>query len=319
VAAHEPVLVEEAVDALAIAAPGHGARLYVDATFGRGGHAARILERLGAQDRLLAIDRDPEAVATARARFGAEPRLLVAGAAFGSLASLVQAHGQGRACAGILFDLGVSSPQLDDAQRGFSFQADGPLDMRMDPSRGQSAAAWLARAAVDEIRDVIRELGEERHAGRIARAIVDARGREPIGRTGQLADVIRRAVRGRDGGKHPATRSFQAIRMHVNDELGELSRGLDAALDVLAPGGRLAVISFHSLEDRMVKQFMRQQAQPDPAWARLPVPPPFDPALRLVGKKVRAADEEVTRNPRARSAILRVAERLAAPPVRSVN
>jgi 16S rRNA (cytosine1402-N4)-methyltransferase len=316
VAAHEPVLVEEAVDALAIGAHAGRPRLYVDATFGRGGHAARILERLGPEDLLLAIDRDPEAVAAARARFHAQPRLLVAGAAFGSLASLVQAHGEGRACAGILFDLGVSSPQLDDPRRGFSFQADGPLDMRMDPARGESAAAWLARAPGDEIRDVIRELGEERHAGRIARAIVEARGREAITGTAQLAAIIGRAARGRDAGKHPATRTFQAIRMHVNDELGELARGLDAALEVLAPGGRLAVISFHSLEDRMVKRFMRRQAQPDPDWARLPVAPPFAPALRLVGRKQRAGEAELRRNPRARSAILRVAERLAAPPVR---
>jgi 16S rRNA (cytosine1402-N4)-methyltransferase len=229
---------------------------------------------------------------------------------------LVQAHGEGRPCAGILFDLGVSSPQLDDPSRGFSFQADGPLDMRMDPARGESAAAWLARAPVDEIRDVIAELGEERHAGRIARAIVETRGQQPITRTAQLAQVIARAARGRDAGKHPATRSFQAIRMHVNDELGELRRGLGAAMDVLAPGGRLAVISFHSLEDRLVKQFMRRQAQPDPAWAHLPVAPPFAPALKLVGKKRKAADAEVARNPRARSAILRVAERLDAPPVR---
>jgi 16S rRNA (cytosine1402-N4)-methyltransferase len=314
VAEHEPVLVEEAVDALAIAASGAAPRLYVDATFGRGGHSARILQRLGPDDRLLAIDRDPEAIAAARARFESEPRVVVVGAAFGALASLVAAHGDGRRCAGILFDLGVSSPQLDDPARGFSFQADGPLDMRMDPARGESAAAWLARAADDEIRDVIRELGEERHAGRIARAIVAARGVEPITRTGQLAEIIARTVRGRDG-KHPATRSFQAIRMHVNDELGELSRGLDAAMQALSPGGRLAVISFHSLEDRMVKQFMRRQAQPDPAWARLPVAPPFDPALKLIGRKQRAAAAEVARNPRARSAILRVAERTAAPVV----
>lgn len=313
-AEHEPVLVEEAVDALAIAASGAAPRLYVDATFGRGGHSARILQRLGPDDRLLAIDRDPEAIAAARARFESEPRVVVVGAAFGALASLVAAHGDGRRCAGILFDLGVSSPQLDDPARGFSFQADGPLDMRMDPARGESAAAWLARAADDEIRDVIRELGEERHAGRIARAIVAARGVEPITRTGQLAEIIARTVRGRDG-KHPATRSFQAIRMHVNDELGELSRGLDAAMQALSPGGRLAVISFHSLEDRMVKQFMRRQAQPDPAWARLPVAPPFDPALKLIGRKQRAAAAEVARNPRARSAILRVAERTAAPVV----
>ncbi len=315
-AEHEPVLVEEAVDALAIAAPGPSARLYVDATFGRGGHSARILQRLGPHDRLLAIDRDPAAIAAARARFEPEPRVVVVGAAFGALASLVAAHGDGRRCAGILFDLGVSSPQLDDADRGFSFQADGPLDMRMDPTRGESAAEWIARAADDEIRDVIRDLSEERHAGRIARAIVAARGVAPITRTGQLAEIIARAVRGRDG-KHPATRSFQAIRMHVNDELGELARGLDAAMEALAPGGRLAVISFHSLEDRMVKQFMRRQAQPDPAWARLPVAPAFDPALKLVGRKQRASEDEVRRNPRARSAILRVAERTAAPAVRA--
>jgi 16S rRNA (cytosine1402-N4)-methyltransferase len=185
----------------------------------------------------------------------------------------------------------------------------------MDPARGEAAADWLARAPGDEIRDVIRALGEERHAGRIARAICEARAREPITRTRQLAELIARAVRGRDGGKHPATRSFQAIRMHINDELGELARGLDAALAALAPGGRLAVISFHSLEDRMVKQFMRRQAQPDPAWARLPVAPEFRPALRLIGRKQRASEQELTRNPRARSAILRVAERLDAPAI----
>ncbi|HUG72696.1 MAG TPA: 16S rRNA (cytosine(1402)-N(4))-methyltransferase RsmH [Steroidobacteraceae bacterium] len=313
---HEPVLVEEALDALAITAHAGAPSLYVDATFGRGGHAARILERLGPEERLLAIDRDPAAIAAAGARFGAEPRVVVVGAAFSALASLVEAHGQGRACRGILFDLGVSSPQLDDPARGFSFQADGPLDMRMDTARGESAATWLARAPGDEIRDVIRELGEERHAGRIARAIVAARGFEPITRTGQLAQLVARAVRGRDGGKHPATRSFQAIRMHVNDELGELRRGLDAALEALVPGGRLAVISFHSLEDRMVKHFMRHQSQPDPAWARLPLAPDFTPALRAVGKKQRAGDAELQRNPRSRSAILRVAERLDAPPVK---
>nr|PZN63168.1 MAG: 16S rRNA (cytosine(1402)-N(4))-methyltransferase [Pseudomonadota bacterium] len=312
-AEHEPVLVEEAVEALAIAAPADAPRLYVDATFGRGGHAARILAHLGPEDRLLALDRDPEAVAAARARFHADPRFVVVHAAFGALAPLVAAHGDGRRCAGILFDLGVSSPQLDDATRGFSFQADGPLDMRMDPSHGQSAAAWLARAAEPEIRDVIRELGEERHAGRIARAIVAARGVAPITPTAQLAAIVARAAPRHDG-RHPATRTFQAIRMQVNDELGQLERGLQGALASLSPGGRLAVISFHSLEDRMVKQFMRRHAQPDPAWARLPVPPPFEPALRIIGRKQRPSDAEVARNPRARSAILRVAERTAAPP-----
>jgi 16S rRNA (cytosine1402-N4)-methyltransferase len=314
-AEHEPVLVEEAVTALAIGAGGAAPRLYVDATFGRGGHAARILAALGSDDRLLAIDRDPAAVAAARRRFEAEPRFVVVGAAFSALEALVATHGEGRACGGVLFDLGVSSPQLDEAARGFSFQQDGPLDMRMDPTAGESAAAWLARAAGDEIRDVIGRLGEERFAGRIARAIVDHRELEPLASTGQLAQIVARAVRTREAGKHPATRTFQAIRMHVNDELGELERGLDAALRVLAPGGRLAVISFHSLEDRIVKQFMRRQAQPDPAWARLPVAPPFAPALKLVGKKQRAGTAELAANPRARSAILRVAERLDAPPV----
>jgi 16S rRNA (cytosine1402-N4)-methyltransferase len=187
--------------------------------------------------------------------------------------------------------------------------------MRMDPESGRSAADWVARASCDEIRDVIGGLGEERFAGRIARAIVEQRSVEPIVTTARLAGIVASAVRTREGGKHPATRTFQAIRMHVNDELGELARGLDAAMQVLEPGGRLVVISFHSLEDRIVKQFMRRQAQPDPAWARLPVAPDFSPALRLVGKKQRAGDAETARNPRARSAILRAAERLDAPPV----
>jgi 16S rRNA (cytosine1402-N4)-methyltransferase len=316
---HKPVLVEEVVEALALGASVGTAEpgLYVDATFGRGGHAARILDALAADSRLLAIDRDPQAVAAAQRRFHAEPRLLVVRAAFGSLASLVAAHGQGRPCRGILFDLGVSSPQLDEAARGFSFQADGPLDMRMDPSHGVSAAQWLARATADEIRDVIGSLGEERFAGRIARAIVETRAREPIATTAQLARIVGGAVRTRERGKHPATRTFQALRMHVNDELGELQRGLDAARDVLAPGGRLAVISFHSLEDRMVKQFMRREAQPDPAWAHLPVPPPFTPRLRLIGRKRRAGEAELASNPRSRSAILRVAERLPAADARA--
>ncbi|MET0280588.1 MAG: 16S rRNA (cytosine(1402)-N(4))-methyltransferase RsmH [Steroidobacteraceae bacterium] len=314
-AEHEPVLVEEAVAALAIGAGEGAPRLYVDATFGRGGHAARILAAMGAEDRLLAIDRDPQAIAAARSRFDAEPRVVVVHAAFGALESLVAAHGEGRPCGGILFDLGVSSPQLDQAARGFSFQQDGPLDMRMDTQSGDTAAAWLASAPSDEIRDVIGQLGEERFAGRIARSIVEQRAVEPILTTAQLAQVVARAVRTREGGKHPATRTFQAIRMHINDELGELTRGLDAALQALADGGRLAVISFHSLEDRIVKQFMRDQAQPDPAWARLPVAPPFAAALRLVGKKQRASEAELARNPRARSAMLRVAERTAAPRV----
>jgi 16S rRNA (cytosine1402-N4)-methyltransferase len=312
---HAPVLVEEAVAALAIGAVAAQPRLYVDATFGRGGHTARILQSLGPSDRLLAIDRDPAAIAAAGRRFEPEPRLVVARAAFGTLDTLVETYGEGRACGGILFDLGVSSPQLDEAARGFSFQHDGPLDMRMDPQSGESAAGWLARATSDEIRDVIGTLGEERFAGRIARAITEQRALEPITTTGRLAQIVSGAARTRERGKHPATRTFQAIRMHVNDELGELSRGLAAALRALAPGGRLAVISFHSLEDRMVKHFMRRESQPDPAWARLPVAPPFEPSLRLIGKKLRAGAAELDANPRSRSAILRVAERLDAAPV----
>ncbi|MGC4029867.1 MAG: 16S rRNA (cytosine(1402)-N(4))-methyltransferase RsmH [Steroidobacteraceae bacterium] len=314
---HKPVLVEEAVAALGLAPGMPGDGLYVDATFGRGGHSARILDLLGPEGRLLAIDRDPQAIAAAHRRFPAQPRLVVVRAAFSALESLVAQHGEGRPCRGILLDLGVSSPQLDVAERGFSFRLDGPLDMRMDPQGGHSAAQWLAKASSDEIRDVIGRLGEERFAGRIARAIVEARGRAPIETTGQLSQIVAGAVRTREAGKHPATRTFQALRMHVNDELGQLEAGLEAALDVLAPGGRLAVISFHSLEDRLVKQFIRRESQPDPAWAHLPFAPPHDPALRQVGKKIRADEAEVAANPRARSAILRVAERLGGAPRRA--
>jgi 16S rRNA (cytosine1402-N4)-methyltransferase len=211
----------------------------------------------------------------------------------------------------VLFDLGVSSPQLDDPSRGFSFRADGPLDMRMDATRGEPVSAWLARAGVDEIREVIATLGEERFARRVAQAIVSARATLPLTRTSQLAEVVSRAVRTREPGKHPATRTFQALRMFINDELGQLERGLVAATDALALGGRLAVITFHSLEDRAVKQFMQAGSSIAPELARLPViPPSAEPRLRLVGRKTRPSDEEVRRNPRARSAMLRVAERL---------
>jgi 16S rRNA (cytosine1402-N4)-methyltransferase len=313
---HKPVLVEEALVGLGLGADAtSGPRdgLFVDATFGRGGHSARILQALGPDGRLLAIDRDPQAVAAAGQRFAADPRFTVVHAPFGALQSLVAAHGGGRPVRGILFDLGVSSPQLDEAGRGFSFQADGPLDMRMDPTRGESAAQWLARASADEIRDVIGRLGEERFAGRVARTIVESRALEPITRTAQLASIVARAVRTREPGKHPATRSFQAIRMHVNDELGEIERGLEASLKLLSPGGRLAVISFHSLEDRLVKQFMRRESQPDPALAKLPMlPAGYAPRLNLVGRKQKASAEEVAVNPRSRSAVLRIAERTEA-------
>ncbi len=314
---HIPVLVEEAVEGLGLAAarPSQDAQresLYVDATLGRGGHAARILAHLGEHERLLAVDRDPQAVAAGRQRFAHDPRVVVVHAAFGEIEALVAAHGGGRACRGILLDLGVSSPQLDEAARGFSFQQDGPLDMRMDPSRGQTAAQYLASAPADEIRNVIATLGEERFAARIARAVVEARGRAPLTRTAELAQLVARAVPTREAGRNPATRTFQALRMHVNDELGEIARALRGALQVLAPLGRLAVISFHSLEDRLVKNFMREHSSEPPELRHLPMlPANFAPPMRLVGRKRRASAVEVAANPRSRSATLRVAERNA--------
>lgn len=302
---HIPVLVEEVLQGLAPKADG----LYVDATFGRGGHTARLLETLGGEGRVLALDRDPQAIDAGRVRFAAEVRLALVQASFADLRQIVLEHAGGRPVAGVLFDLGVSSPQLDEAARGFSFAQDGPLDMRMDPSRGEPVAAWLARASVDEMREVIATLGEERFAGRVAGAIAAARERETLTRTRQLASVVAGAVRTRDG-KHPATRTFQALRMYVNDELGQLERGLAAAVDVLAPGGRLVAIAFHSLEDRLVKRFMQRESGPDRVLAKLPIMPPHAaPRLRLVGGKRRAGAAEIAVNPRARSAVLRVAER----------
>ena len=301
------MLAAEALDGLALEAGGY----YVDATFGRGGHTALILQALGREGRLLALDRDPQAVAAGRRRFTGEVRLTLLHASFADLATLVPANAPERPCGGVLFDLGVSSPQLDDPQRGFSFRADGPLDMRMDPTHGESVAAWLARAGLDEIRQVIATFGEERFARRVAQAIVTARRTQPISRTGELAAIVSAAVRTREPGKHPATRTFQALRMFVNDELGQLERGLSAALEVLKPGGRLAVISFHSLEDRTVKRFMQRESQVDPALRALPlIPAHARPRLKLSGRKLRPAPAELARNPRARSALLRVAERL---------
>jgi len=229
------------------------------------------------------------------------------------IAARVSQLAPGRAVRGILFDLGVSSPQLDDPARGFSFRADGPLDMRMDPTSGEPVSAWLARAGEPEIREVIAKLGEERFARRIAADIVAARGKTPLTSTLQLAEVVARAVRTREPGKNPATRTFQALRMHINDELGQLRRALDAALELLAVGGRLAVISFHSLEDRMVKQFIQQHSSVDPVYAGLPViPENFQPRLKRLGGKIRAGEAELARNPRARSSVLRVAEKVRA-------
>ena len=300
------MLAAEALDGLALEAGGY----YVDATFGRGGHTALILQALGREGRLLALDRDPQAVAAGRRRFTGEVRLTLLHASFADLATLVPANAPERPCSGVLFDLGVSSPQLDDPQRGFSFRADGPLDMRMDPTHGEPVAAWLARAGLDEIRQVIATFGEERFARRVAQAIVSARRTQAIGRTAELAAIVSAAVRTREPGKHPATRTFQALRMFINDELGQLERGLAAALEVLRPGGRLAVISFHSLEDRAVKRFMQRESQVDPALRDLPlIPAQARPRLKLIGRKLRPTPAELARNPRARSALLRVAER----------
>lgn len=305
--AHEPVLVDEALALLSVEAGGY----YVDATFGRGGHTARLLAAVGREGRVLALDRDPEAIEAGRRRFAGEVRLTLVHAPFSALRQLVPAGAPGRACRGVLFDLGVSSPQLDDPQRGFSFRADGPLDMRMDPTRGEPVSAWLDRASLDEIRQVISTYGEERYARRVAQAIVDARRKAPIERTGALAALVARAVPTREPGKHPATRTFQALRIEVNDELGELEKGLEAAVEVLAPGGRLAVISFHSLEDRVVKRFLKRASSVDPALAELPeIPPAARPRLALVGRKTRPGTAESQRNPRARSALLRGAEKL---------
>jgi 16S rRNA (cytosine1402-N4)-methyltransferase len=305
---HIPVLAAEALAGLALEAGGY----YVDATFGRGGHTSLLLQALGREGRVLALDRDPQAIASGRQRFPDEMRLTLVHASFADLGTLVPAHAHARACRGVLFDLGVSSPQLDDPRRGFSFRADGPLDMRMDPTRGEPVSAWLARAGVDEIRQVIATLGEERFARRVAQAIVAARRERALTRTGELAALIAGAVRTREPGKHPATRTFQALRMFINDETGQLEHGLSGALDALAPGGRLAVTSFHSLEDRVVKRFMQRESQIDPALRELPlVPAAARPRLKLIGRKIRPGPAELQKNPRARSALLRVAERLA--------
>jgi len=307
--AHRPVLLEEALAALRIAPEGR----YVDGTFGRGGHAAAILERLGGSGQLLAVDRDPEAVAAARARFGSDPRFAIEQGSFAMVEEMVARRGWTGEVNGILLDLGLSSPQLDDPARGFSFRQEGPLDMRMDPESDRSAAEWIAEAGEAEIVSVLHEYGEERFARRIAAAIVRARQETPIRTTRQLAGVVARAQPRRDPHKDPATRTFQAIRIHINRELEALDALLDQTERVLAPGGRLAVISFHSLEDRRVKRFIRRAER----GAELPPDLPVreaerpQPRLRAIGRPIRAGAEEVAQNPRARSAILRVAERAA--------
>jgi len=306
---HQTVLLREAVDALEI----NPAGTYVDGTFGRGGHSRAILERLGPNGRLLAIDRDPEAVALAREMN--DQRLFVVHQCFGELAEALQRARIeiGEGVDGVLLDIGVSSPQLDDGRRGFSFRQDAPLDMRMDTSQGETVAQWLQRVDVQEITEVIRDYGEERFAFQIAKKIVAARRERPLATTGELAALVRATVRTREPGQDAATRTFQALRIHINQELEQLSLALPQAIALLRQGGRLVVISFHSLEDRIVKRFMRDQAAAD----RLPRGLPLraaelpSPALRLVGKLTRASVAEVAANPRARSAVMRVAEKLA--------
>ena len=310
VLAHRTVLLREAVEALAIKPSG----LYVDGTFGRGGHSRAILERLGPDGRLLALDRDPQAVAAARQI--SDRRLIVEHRPFAELGDAVRQAGFG-SVDGVLLDIGVSSPQIDEGARGFSFRFDAALDMRMDTSQGETAASFLARADIKEITEVIRNYGEERFAFQIAKKIVAARSERPVTTTGQLAALVREAVRTREPGQDPATRTFQALRIHVNQELDQLALVLPQAVDILAVGGRLAVISFHSLEDRIVKHFMREQSS-DMLPKHLPLRSaelPL-PRLRLVGKPVKAGDEEVAANPRARSAVMRVAERLDGGPAR---
>lgn len=304
---HRPVLVSEVLAALAVRPDG----CYVDATFGRGGHAAAILERLGPTGSLLALDRDPAAAEWARAEFCNEPRFQFVQSRFSELASIVTER---RLCGrvdGVLLDLGVSSPQLDDPERGFSFSRNGALDMRMDPTSGSSATDWLNRIGEMELERILAEFGEERFHRRIARAIVAARRRAPITTTARLAEIVSLAIPTRQPGKHPATRVFQAVRIAVNDELNELRAVLPQTTQILAPGGRLAVIAFHSLEDRMVKRFMRERARGQELPLDLPVVGvPEGISLRLIGRPSRPADPEVMANPRARSAVLRVAERL---------
>lgn len=305
--AHITVLLNEAVDALITDAAG----FYVDGTFGRGGHSALILERLAPTGRLLGIDKDLAAVAVAQQRFGQDKRFAIAHDSFAGLAARVAEAGMAGQVAGVLLDLGVSSPQLDEAERGFSFQADGPLDMRMDQSRGQSAADWVNSASEEELTWVLKEYGEERFAKRMARAIVKEREHKPFTRTKQLAEVIKEANPAWEKGKHPATRAFQAIRIQINNELRDLELVLEQAVQVLAPGGRLVVISFHSLEDRLVKRFIRRQEQGDPLPLGLPVrDEQLNRRLRSCGKAVKASDSEVAANVRSRSAVMRVAEKI---------
>lgn len=306
---HITVLLDEAVNGLNIKPDG----IYVDGTFGRGGHSRHILSQLGPKGRLLAIDRDPQAIAEANTIH--DPRFQILHGPFSKLAEMMEEQGLTGQLDGVLLDLGVSSPQLDDAERGFSFQKDGPLDMRMDPSSGQSAAQWLAHAELDDIAWVLKTFGEEKFARRIARAIVHDRATTPYTRTRPLAEMIARVSPSKDKHKHAATRSFQAIRIYINSELEEIEQALAGSLSVLKPGGRLSVISFHSLEDRLVKRFIRRQEQGPEIPPGLPLTEAQLASHRLlksIGKAQKPSAAEVAANPRSRSSVLRVAERLEA-------
>ena len=305
---HRSVLLDAAIDGLNIKVDG----VYVDGTFGRGGHSAAILERLGPQGRLLGFDKDPAAVAVAEQRFGQDPRFSITHGSFVMMAEIVEQEGLMGRVDGVLLDLGVSSPQIDDAGRGFSFMQDGPLDMRMNPEAGESVAQWLAQADERDIADVLWQYGEEKFSRRIARAVVERRREAPLSTTREFAELIEQAVPRREKHKHPATRSFQAARIFVNRELGDLEDCLIRVPRMLAAAGRLVVISFHSLEDRIVKRFMRREAQGRALPKGLPVMgEPEGRTLKLVGKAQRPGEAEVAENPRARSAVLRIAERLA--------
>jgi 16S rRNA (cytosine1402-N4)-methyltransferase len=304
---HVPVLLGPAIAGLNLKADGW----YIDGTFGRGGHSGAILENLGAEGRLLAIDRDPQAIENASPALKRDPRLELINGEFSEVKKYAIERNVLGKVDGLLLDLGVSSPQLDEAERGFSFRADGPLDMRMDTGRGQSAADWLNRVEERSLRRVLQQFGEERSASRIARAIVAARALAPIRRTSELAEIVRAAVPARGQKKHPATKTFQAIRIFINDELLQLEKALEASIDVLTPGGRLCVISFHSLEDRRVKRFMRNASLESEQYRGLPnVPAEHRPLFKLVGKAISPTDEEIAANVRARSSRLRIAERL---------
>lgn len=306
---HITVLLDEAVKALVQNPDG----FYIDGTFGRGGHSALVLEQLSENGRLMAIDKDPEAIAHAAERFGDEPRFSIEHGSFAELQAFVEARGLQGKVDGVLLDLGVSSPQLDDPSRGFSFSHDGPLDMRMDVTRGESAAEWLAHADEKEIADVLYTYGEERHGRRMARAIVAEREENPITTTKHLSEIVSEANKSWEKGKHPATRAFQGIRIHINRELEDVEAVLDQALEMLAVGGRLVVISFHSLEDRIVKRFVRKHVKGD---EHLPPGIPFTQdqlriRLKAEGKAVKAGKQELSDNPRARSAVMRIATKLA--------